>query len=270
MDSEFCTIRNLISQDSIDDKYKSQSKSGGLLTKGLYKKKNKPVISVITISYNCKLDLVKTVNSVISQKYENIEYIIIDGNSKDGSVEYLEKNSDVISFWLSEPDDGIYDAMNKGLSFINGDYHLFLNAGDIFVGDVISEEILNNCPAYISCYYHNLFHRIKQIKPVYFKFRIPYNHQGIIFESKGITYSKVNKIADDYQYYIDHGYKTLKLLNSDGFVYFDNSGLSSKEYKSRDTEISVIIRKNFGIVFFIIFKAQVALKNLIRLLVKKS
>ncbi len=85
--------------------------------------------------------LKKTMTSVLDQTYKSIEYIIIDGGSTDGSKEYIETHKDSLSYWVSEPDTGIYNAMNKGISRATGDYLLFLNSGDWLVGEKIIENI---------------------------------------------------------------------------------------------------------------------------------
>ena len=106
--------------------------------------KELPTISIVTVVYNACDLLEKTIRSVISQTYTNIEYVIIDGGSKDGSVELIKKFAKGINYWVTEPDKGIYDAMNKGLLSINGDYVQFLNAGDYFVDAQSLERIFNN------------------------------------------------------------------------------------------------------------------------------
>lgn len=106
---------------------------GGLRTKGYFKRpfNGKPLVFVITVVFNGAEYLEKTIQSVISQTYDNIEYIIIDGGSTDGTINIIKKYEKHITKWISEPDRGIYDAMNKGwllakdLSFV-----LFLGAGD--------------------------------------------------------------------------------------------------------------------------------------------
>lgn len=99
-----------------------------------------PKISVITVIYNGKGLLQKTIDSVKTQKYNNVEYVIIDGGSTDGTIDIIKQNEKFVSFWLSEKDKGIYDAMNKGLKNSTGDYIWFLNAGDeIYSGDTISD-----------------------------------------------------------------------------------------------------------------------------------
>jgi glycosyltransferase involved in cell wall biosynthesis len=92
-------------------------------------------ISIITISYNNVIGLEKTIQSVINQSFQDYEYVVIDGGSNDGSKEILEKYSDKISYWVSEPDKGIYNAMNKGIEAANAEYLIFLNSGDKFYSD---------------------------------------------------------------------------------------------------------------------------------------
>ena len=87
-------------------------------------------LSIITIAYNCASDLESTIKSVIAQGFSDYEYIVVDGGSKDASVEVIKKYESAISIWVSEPDKGIYDAMNKGLLMATGEYVLFMNAGD--------------------------------------------------------------------------------------------------------------------------------------------
>jgi glycosyltransferase involved in cell wall biosynthesis len=97
-------------------------------------------ISIITINFNNKFGLIKTVQSVINQSFGNLEYIIIDGNSSDGSKEFIEQHKEQFSYWVSEPDQGIYDAMNKGIKIAQGEYCLFLNSGDY----LLEKDTLNH------------------------------------------------------------------------------------------------------------------------------
>lgn len=89
-----------------------------------------PKISIITVSFNAENEIERTINSVLFQTYKNIEYIVIDGASKDKTTDIIRKYEDHIDFWMSEPDKSHFDAMNKGLHKCTGDYVLYMNAGD--------------------------------------------------------------------------------------------------------------------------------------------
>lgn len=112
-------------------------------------------ISVITINYNNLEGLKKTVESVVNQTWQEFEYIVIDGESTDGSKAFIESHSDKIDYWVSESDEGIYNAMNKGILKASGEYLLFLNSGDHF----FDKGVLNECVQHIQKYdliYFNL------------------------------------------------------------------------------------------------------------------
>lgn len=104
---------------------------------------NSPKISIITINYNNEIGLSKTIQSVIGQSYPNIEYIVIDGGSGDGSKGVLTRFEQQITYMVSEPDLGIYNAMNKGIKVSTGDYLLFLNSGDNFDNDRVIEDAVD-------------------------------------------------------------------------------------------------------------------------------
>jgi glycosyltransferase involved in cell wall biosynthesis len=99
------------------------------------------IISVITINFNNLNGLKNTFSSIFNQTYQDYEYIVIDGSSTDGSKELIEQNSGNISYWLSEPDRGVYHAMNKGILAAKGEYILFLNSGDELFNNQVLENI---------------------------------------------------------------------------------------------------------------------------------
>ena len=105
-----------------------------------------PKISIITVVFNGVETLETTIKSVINQSYKNIEYIIIDGNSKDGTIDIVKKYNHSITQWISEPDNGIYDAMNKGLNISNGDYIWFMNSGDEIANNNTIQDIISSNP----------------------------------------------------------------------------------------------------------------------------
>ena len=83
---------------------------------------NKPKLSIITVSFNCVNEIEETILSVINQDYPNLEYIIIDGGSTDGTVDVIKKYESRLTYWKSEPDKGLYDAMNKGIMKATGEW----------------------------------------------------------------------------------------------------------------------------------------------------
>ena len=102
------------------------------------------LLSIITVNYNDKLGLERTLKSVQKQTYTNFEHIIIDGGSTDGSKELIKNNKTNFSYWVSEPDNGIYNAMNKGIKAANGDYLYFLNSGDHFEDSNALQKVSNH------------------------------------------------------------------------------------------------------------------------------
>ena len=99
------------------------------------------LISVITVCYNAENNLERTILSVLNQTYSNIEYIIIDGGSTDGTIDLIKKYADKITYWQSETDKGIYDAMNKGIQKATGEWINFMNAGDLFSSTTILQQM---------------------------------------------------------------------------------------------------------------------------------
>lgn len=100
-----------------------------------------PVVSIITVNLNNRSGLEKTIQSVVNQTFSGYEFLVIDGGSSDGSKDVINRYADKITHWVSEPDNGIYDAMNKGISGATGLYCLFLNAGDW----LLNEHVLHQC-----------------------------------------------------------------------------------------------------------------------------
>lgn len=170
-------------------------------------------ISVVTVCYNAANSIEGTIKSVINQTYENIEYIIIDGGSTDGTVDIIKKYEDRISYWVSEPDHGIYDAMNKGIAVATGGYINFMNAGDKFC----SHETLNEFVPQISestiiafGNWHITLNGLKQSrKPLswkYLKRQIPFCHQAAFYQTKyhkNHLFSPELKLVADYKIVYD-------------------------------------------------------------------
>lgn len=103
-----------------------------------------PLVSIITVCFNSEEHLEQTILSVLGQSYENIEYIVVDGGSTDGTLEIIRRYDDRIAYWLSEPDEGIYDAMNKGISLSSGDLIGTINSNDWYAPNAV-EEVVRAC-----------------------------------------------------------------------------------------------------------------------------
>lgn len=123
----------MISEDLAGE---SPNSATGGLRDTFYRKTSypgRPVISVITVVFNGVKDLAATIQSVTNQHYDNVEYLVIDGGSTDGTLDVIRLHDGEIGYWLSEPDSGVYDAMNKAIDKASGDWLLFLGAGDLLL-----------------------------------------------------------------------------------------------------------------------------------------
>lgn len=172
-------------------------------------------ISIITIVFNDLVGFRKTFKSVNNQSYKNFEFIVIDGKSTDGTFEFISEQSKYISNWVSEQDEGIYDAMNKGLELVSGDYVIFLNAGDCFY----SYETLSKSIGYIQIPDTVYFGRASIIGDkqdwlfpplnynnnninTWLEYNVP-NHQAMFFPKSYYSKNKYNlslKISSDKDY----------------------------------------------------------------------
>jgi len=135
-----------------------------------------PLISIVSVVFNGEQYIEQTIQSILDQDYNSIEYIIIDGGSTDGTTDILRRYEDQITYWNSEADNGIYDAMNKGIRAATGDYLMFLNAGDSFASCEILTQIVkritsNNYPDVVYGSTNVLSEKgcfIKELKPLAF------------------------------------------------------------------------------------------------------
>lgn len=202
-------------------------------------------LSIITINYNNRDGLRKTIESVVNQTWQEFEYIIIDGGSTDDSVDVIKEYADRIDYWVSEPDKGIYDAMNKGIDQAKGEYCLFMNSADtiyetttlegvypqldgtdIVSGNLICDKKLSKSPISVDMYMlyvHTLPHQATFIKRKLFDI---------------YPYDTKYKIVSDSKFWIqtlvfgNAGYKHIDYIIAD----FDVYGISSTNEPLRVTE----------------------------------
>ena len=201
-----------------------------------------PVISIVTVVLNDLNGLLRTQASIVSQNYLNYEWVIIDGGSTDGSAEHIKNNIADSAIWVSEPDQGIYDAMNKGIALSSGNYVVFLNAGDCFPSTDILEKVAHLISAtnqMVDVLFGGANLRFSEDKAVYrgpkpiesyIWHGLPANHQATYYKNillKQYNYDISFKICGDY-YIIARLYKqgiTVAYLDSP-LVDFEFGGLS--------------------------------------------
>ena len=121
-----------------------------------------PLISIITVSYNASATIEATIKSVLSQTFKNFEYIIVDGDSTDGTKELIKEYASHLSYWISEPDKGIYDAMNKAVGYAKGQFVYFIGADDIFIDSGVLEKVQLYLIDKTKIYYGNVFFKKRQ------------------------------------------------------------------------------------------------------------
>ena len=219
---------------------------GGLRTKSVLKKKTKKknLITVITVVLNQSKKLEETILSVIGQSYKNIEFIIIDGGSKDNTLKVIQKYENQIDYWVSEKDNGIYDAMNKGCRLSMGSGLIFLNAGDKFIGDVFRHK--QQLPFLLPCKVIDQESNIFDLEISETKIGMPTSHQAMVFLNKNRLYDLKYKISSDYDYLINHGIFFNLDKNCSGYVLYDNNGMSKNNKWKRDFETIRILYKHYG------------------------
>jgi len=199
-------------------------------------------LSIITINYNDKEGLRKTIQSVLSQTFTDYEYLIIDGGSTDGSLDVIKEYEDKITYWISEKDNGIYNAMNKGIVKSKGEYLQFLNSGDYLVNDAVFENMIAGLPecdmAYGNCVLVFPDGKTKTEYPnesgITFEtfFRATINHQSAFFNRKLFDkyglYDEQLKLASDWKFFfIAFGMnESHTVYRNFDMVFYDMSGIS--------------------------------------------
>ena len=228
---------------------------GGLRTRGCYKTscRDKQLITVITVVYNGTDYIEQTISNVINQGYDNIEYIVIDGASEDGTIDLLREFDDRIDYWVSEPDTGLYDAMNKGWRIASpGSAILFLGAGDKIVNLPADCSILGD--------HKVIYGQVKLGSSRIFKSRINWSikfantlhHQALLIP-KALHSEPPFDIR--YQIYADYDFN-LRILNNKAEFKYDQDfltyALPGGTSETYSFEAYKIAKKNCGIFFGIL------------------
>lgn len=220
-------------------------------------------ISIITVSYNAVKTIEQTISSVVNQSYRDIEYIIIDGGSTDGTVDIIKKYKDKIAYWISEPDGGIYDAMNKGIKVATGEYVYFLGADDTLIDISIIQAVvcdMSDNPSDIYSYgvycvnnklmqkYVGNSHAKKHLDVVDM---VP--HQGLFIKrdiALKIPYDVNYRIAADYKFFLQcYRNKQISIRYKDYPVaFYAMDGVSSNSVRELRVE-HIKIFKELGLVY---------------------
>lgn len=223
-------------------------------------------ITIITVCYNACNTIKRTIESVINQTYSNIEYIVIDGNSKDGSQKIIEKYKNYISFYLSEPDKGIYDGMNKGIEQATGEYTLFLNTDDTLYNNTTIEDFINNIHEKYDVYYGNnniineygeYINKPREITQLNRKWVL--SHQATFIKTKLL---KNNLFDTNYRYCADYKQISNLYLKKHSFKYIDltiattpiSSGTTYDNYLASTKEHFQIIKERGDNVIFLEYR----------------
>lgn len=200
-----------------------------------------PLLSIITINYNNADFLRKTVESVIGQNFQDFEFIVIDGNSTDNSVDVVKQNSR-INYWVSEKDNGIYDAQNKGILKATGEYLLFLNSGDVLADQTVLQKVSSVLSGKKSLYYGNLILEKNSVQEKHlapatidmdFLLNSTFWHPCVfirsdLFKNYGL-YNTTFKIVGDYEFFVRCLLKpnvTTEYIN-EFITLFDGNGISN-------------------------------------------
>lgn len=245
----------------------------------------KPKISVITICYNSREYIEETILSVLSQKYDSFEYIVIDGESTDGTMKVIERYSKRITKILSEPDKGISDAFNKGIKIANGDIIGIMNSGDIFKDENVLANVAEKYEKGIDVYrgseivknYSTGYQYVLNPSEKYYKNPIRFHvcHMGC-FICKS-AYEKYGLYRDDFKYAMDmellyrfnHCGATEKKINVVVGV-FRTGGISQTHEKDKRIECEkILINLNRPRTDILLYHFSLILKDYIRKILDK-
>ena len=227
----------------------------------------KPVVSIITACLNAENTIEQTILSVINQTYPNIEYVIIDGNSTDGTLDIVKKYEDHIAKWISEPDTGVYDGMNKGIIHTTGDILYFLNAGDHLYNNGIIEEVVNKfADGDIVAVYGNVEVLNEHSKKTIVRgTRVTHNnllyrrvcHQALfvrreLFEEFG-NFVTTLKFSADHEFIVKaiKRYPNKFLYVNETIARYQDGGMSCKMMERTKIEDLKIISSNYNIIQFL-------------------
>lgn len=226
-------------------------------------------LSIITVNLNNKKGLQKTIDSVISQTCQDFEWIIIDGGSIDGSKDLIDKYQDHIDYWVSEPDKGIFNAMNKGIMTSNGEYLLFLNSGDCLYDENVIDKNINLLTDYDIYYgieirdnklFDNKIRGLLDNEQILYIFTFSFfPHQSSFFKKSlfyqnGFYNENYSLAADEYFYFkvLILGEATIFGLSSIISIY-EGGGVSTLKFEDYKRELRYFFNEKPRILYLLEF-----------------
>jgi len=279
--NEYSTTRMLVESRTKERKEFTSIHSGGLRFEGFEKagSAEKPLISVVIAVFNRSSVLEFAIRSVIYQTYENVELIIIDGGSTDGTLDIIKKYQHCIDYWVSEPDDGIYYALNKGIDASSGDWVYFLGSDDVMINclHMLSTHLVDPFCAYYGDVYYPTPHKLFGGEFSTYRLmnrQIP--HQATFYPKKLVAKHKYDTgyiSAADYAYNIvcyndpEFRYQYLPILVA---IYEDTSGFSTLDLDSKfNKEHNELIKANFPKAAYRHYFIKTCFKNFERQFLRK-
>jgi len=219
-----------------------------------------PLISIITVVYNGGQFLEETIRSVLNQTYPNIEYLLIDGGSVDNSVETIKRYQNFVDYWLSEKDEGIYDAMNKGINMARGDWIGFINSGDYYDKDAINQIVssINNTSNIGIIHGANTYVDIDK-SPLHIHYPLDrkcsiISHPSTftkrtVFQKLG-NYRTDFKFISDLYFYLISAKGERKLFISNNLSFMRNNGVTSRFNLRFSKELFILYKDcNYSIIY---------------------
>lgn len=246
---------SILDSESGEDKFKTmlflpegeeRQGEGGLRTKGFFKKsyENKPLITVVTVVYNGEAHLKQTIQSVIDQSYDNVEYIIVDGGSTDGTLDIIRRYEGQIDYWVSEVDNGLYYAMNKSVILATGKWINFMNAGDSFYDTNVLASLFDATGfgdasvvyGDVMKKYNQQYQILRKNKPLeLFYQELPFSHQAAFVKTvllKRYPFDTQYRLSADYDLFFNLYHRGLVFVHLPRIVAtFDMFGVSSNYAK---------------------------------------
>ena len=220
-----------------------------------------PLVTIVTVVFNGAAHIEQAITSVLAQDYRNIEYLVIDGGSTDGTLEIINSYADRIDYWLSEPDNGIYDAMNKGLRLAKGELIGLLNADDFYEPDAVAQVVARYLEDRVPAIYYGdnlVLHDDLKLKyrrhaTLNYWLGMSICHQAMFVHRDSYReldgYREGYRLAGDYDFLLRAAAANIPMVHVPAFlVTYRESGLTGRHYTESLAEARCINREHYGLM----------------------